>query len=180
MGLLDDAIREHLELKRKHGADPAEVAREEREALGPARSPGAAPAAGAAPAVTTEEPGGAVSAGLGEADDERPEPEAALAHDAEPDIEWSEPAPVRRGEPEGASEPGARPAPAEVPPEDALEPAGEPTIEHRVEVDDAPPPSPAVGEAGDDVLDETPEFLQDAPEHDRLWFEQKPPRDFDF
>ena len=33
---------------------------------------------------------------------------------------------------------------------------------------------------GDDVLEETPEFLQETPEHDRLWFEQKPPRDFDF
>jgi hypothetical protein len=35
MGLLDDAIREHLELKRLRGADPSEVAREERAALGP-------------------------------------------------------------------------------------------------------------------------------------------------
>src|SRR4051812_25511180 len=35
MGLLDDAIREHLELKRKHGADPEDVARQEQEALGP-------------------------------------------------------------------------------------------------------------------------------------------------
>src|SRR5439155_20403900 len=35
MGLLDDAIREHLELKRRHGADPQEVARQEDEALGP-------------------------------------------------------------------------------------------------------------------------------------------------
>ena len=33
---------------------------------------------------------------------------------------------------------------------------------------------------GEDVLEETPEFLQETPEHDRLWFEQKPPRDFDF
>jgi hypothetical protein len=33
MGLLDDAIREHLELKRRRGADPGEVAREQREAL---------------------------------------------------------------------------------------------------------------------------------------------------
>jgi hypothetical protein len=32
----------------------------------------------------------------------------------------------------------------------------------------------------EDVLEETPEFLQDTPEHDRLWFEQRPPRDFDF
>jgi hypothetical protein len=36
MGLLDDAIREHLELKRLGGADPSEVIRQEQEALGPA------------------------------------------------------------------------------------------------------------------------------------------------
>jgi hypothetical protein len=35
MGDLDDAIREHLELKRRRGADPTEVAREEQEALAP-------------------------------------------------------------------------------------------------------------------------------------------------
>jgi hypothetical protein len=29
------------------------------------------------------------------------------------------------------------------------------------------------------VLEETPEFLRESPEEDRLWFEQKPPRDFD-
>jgi hypothetical protein len=34
-------------------------------------------------------------------------------------------------------------------------------------------------EKDDDVLEETPEFLQDTPDHDRLWFEQRPPRDFD-
>ena len=37
MGLLDDAIREHLDLKRRRGADPAEIERAEREALGPVR-----------------------------------------------------------------------------------------------------------------------------------------------
>jgi hypothetical protein len=42
------------------------------------------------------------------------------------------------------------------------------------------PEASAEGEEDEDVLEETPEFLQDAPEHDRLWFEQKPPRDFDF
>ncbi len=36
MGLLDDAIREHLELRRRHGADPNEVMSKEHEALGPA------------------------------------------------------------------------------------------------------------------------------------------------
>jgi hypothetical protein len=35
MGLLDEAIREHLELKRRRGADPSAIAREEREALAP-------------------------------------------------------------------------------------------------------------------------------------------------
>jgi hypothetical protein len=41
MGLLDDAIREHLELKRRRGADPGEVAREEHEALDDPLHPGA-------------------------------------------------------------------------------------------------------------------------------------------
>ncbi len=35
MGLLDDAIREHMDLKRRRGADPGEVARIEHDALGP-------------------------------------------------------------------------------------------------------------------------------------------------
>src|SRR5271167_1175454 len=35
MGLLDDAIRDHLDLKRLRGADPVEVAREQKEALSP-------------------------------------------------------------------------------------------------------------------------------------------------
>src|SRR5436853_2240970 len=49
MGLLDDAICEHLELKRRAGADPDDIARQEREALGPIRSMGAAFPAGGAP-----------------------------------------------------------------------------------------------------------------------------------
>ncbi len=32
----------------------------------------------------------------------------------------------------------------------------------------------------EDVLEDTPDFLEDAPEDDELWFEQKPPTDFDF
>src|SRR5438477_4136757 len=40
MGILDDAIREHLDLKRRRGADPSEVERLEREALGPVRRGG--------------------------------------------------------------------------------------------------------------------------------------------
>src|SRR4051812_30430230 len=59
MGLLDDAIRDHLELKRRHGASADEVARQEKEALGPVRreAPLAAGEAGAvsAPQVFDDE-----------------------------------------------------------------------------------------------------------------------------
>jgi hypothetical protein len=44
MGVLEDAIRDHLELKRKHGASEEEVDQEEAEALGPARREFEAPA----------------------------------------------------------------------------------------------------------------------------------------
>src|SRR4051812_49360387 len=37
MGVLEEAIREHLELKRRHGASDEEVEQKELEALGPAR-----------------------------------------------------------------------------------------------------------------------------------------------
>ncbi len=54
MGLLDDAIREHLDLKRRHGADPTEVERAEREALGPVRR---APESGPGVETAPERPG---------------------------------------------------------------------------------------------------------------------------
>jgi hypothetical protein len=40
MGILDDAIREHLELKRQHGAASSELQQLEQEAFGPAARPG--------------------------------------------------------------------------------------------------------------------------------------------
>jgi hypothetical protein len=47
--------------------------------------------------------------------------------------------------------------------------------------EDTPPPAPpASGSSHEDVLEDTPQFLEDAPEDDNLWFEQKPPKDFDF
>jgi hypothetical protein len=51
------------------------------------------------------------------------------------------------------------------------------------EVEDAEPAAEAETEAphhDDDVLEETPDFLEETPEDDQLWFEQKPPKDFDF
>ena len=41
MSILDDAIREHLELKRQHGADDSELKQLEDEAFGPAERPSA-------------------------------------------------------------------------------------------------------------------------------------------
>jgi hypothetical protein len=40
MGILDDAIREHLDLKRKHGAPGDDIERLEKEAFGPPTRPG--------------------------------------------------------------------------------------------------------------------------------------------
>src|SRR4051812_24088853 len=37
MGVLEDAIREHLDLKRQHGASDEELTQQEAEALGPTR-----------------------------------------------------------------------------------------------------------------------------------------------
>jgi len=74
MGILDDAIREHLDLKRKHGAPGDDIERLEKEAFGPPTRPGdpdfeqapeAEAEAGEAPSTDTgewspvaEEPGG--------------------------------------------------------------------------------------------------------------------------
>ena len=164
MGLLDDAIREHLELKRRHGADPSEVERQEQEALGPARR-------GAAPVADAEPDAGAVSVGMLDEDEDDPRaPEAVYDDEPEDEPEPSMPA----GEPEA---PVAPPAP---PPEREPEPEREdPEAEADVAEEPAPPREAAEGER-EDVLEETPDFLQETPEHDRLWFEQKPPRDFEF
>ena len=141
MGLLDDAIREHLELKRRRGADAEEVTRQEQEALG---APQRAEFAGAAPAAA-----------------------------AEPDA--IEDAPV---EDVPAPEPELAPAPEPEPERDI--PLDQATVEYTPPPPDEPEEPPAPPQEGDeDVLEETPDFLQETPEHDRLWFEQKPPRDFD-
>ena len=43
-----------------------------------------------------------------------------------------------------------------------------------------PPASREGRDSDEDVLEETPDFLEETPEDDELWFEQKPPKDFDF
>jgi hypothetical protein len=157
MGLLDDAIREHLELKRSRGADPNEVERQEREALGATKQ--------AEFAQAESEPEAAAPEPAPPAEEEPVEPVDA-GDEREPfDVEALEPAP-----------PAAEPPP---PPDDP-----DPWLEE--ERDEVPAeealahPREEGEEPSEDVLEDTPEFLQETPEHDRLWFEQRPPRDFDW
>jgi hypothetical protein len=51
------------------------------------------------------------------------------------------------------------------------------TAEEPAPVADSEPPA---SHHEEDVLEETPDFLEETPEDDQLWFEQKPPKDFDF
>ena len=111
--------------------------------------------------------------------EERPEPDAPVA-----DHTGMEPPP--------AEDEPAEDEPPEPDRDEALgdtQPHGFPALED----DDVHEDDPVEGDAHDDpvpasededeeldVLEDTPDFLQETPEHDRLWFEQKPPRDFDF
>ena len=60
---------------------------------------------------------------------------------------------------------------------DEAEAAEEPRRGRRTDAEDATDFDPDTGH--EDVLEDTPRFLEDAPEDDDLWFEQKPPKDFD-
>jgi hypothetical protein len=151
MGVLDDAIRQHIELKRQHGASEQELERKQEEALGPARREAAAEVGGVDEGAPSEVPD--------EVDGPASESDETPFSEQETRIVSTDPAPV-------ADE-------AAAPVDDWLEP--EPDV---TDADDAAADDPA--DEPEDVLEETPEFLQETPEHDRLWFEQKPPRDFDF
>jgi hypothetical protein len=189
MGILDDAIREHLELKRKHGVAEDELQRQEEEALGPARRDVAQQHEGAEPTpghTATSEDGDAAAPAAAE--------ETVLFDMEETEVADAEP-------PDAAEAPAAEATPVEPPPveppsvepdesegdlpDDKLEPepdeddplaaeSEDEALDDQLLEDEEP-------EEGDpDVLEDTPDFLQETPEHDRLWFEQKPPRDFDF
>lgn len=209
MGLLDDAIREHLELKRRRGADPAEIERLEQEALGPAR--GAPDTMGALMHASREQAPYEADGGEDWAED--------LDEPGEWEYETSPASPMPQAPPVQATAHGLHePIAGDLASADFAEAApGEtqlqPELEDELHLDPAPPPPAAAsptpaaapsaasrphelgGEtveydvdaehvedstSAEDVLEETPEFLQDAPDHDRLWFEQRPPRDFDF
>ena len=147
MGLLDDAIREHLDLKRRRGADPTEIERAEREALGPVRR-GPEPA-GDEPLGPEADVG--ADPGYREPEGAIPDPEAALHEEPwEPfeedpelrafdDQEELPPYDAPRG-PDGDARPGDEQFYGEergpVPPQPAeFEPAAQ--------AEPAPPPHPA-------------------------------------
>ena len=202
MGLLDDAIREHLDLKRRRGADPTEIERAERDALGPVRRdyddepppafdevhddlPAAEPGAPVAISDPYDDPfadDGYEDDPFADADDAPP----ADRYENEPPVAEVPPVPPPRTVPRAAEPPaGESPRPVPVRAPDRVQPpspssrpgVGDETVEWDVERALQEEES---GERPEDPLEETPEFLQDAPEHDRLWFEQRPPRDFDF
>ena len=234
MGQLDEAIRAHLELKRKHGASEEELHAEEQEALGPVRRETAATSSPpeeqpvddvSEPEVPAEAPDV-----YAEPLEDPPAPDLAAepledlpAPDLEADPLEDLPAqdldvePLEDLPPEAFHEP-VGPLIDAGPPIDpdfaephenteaaqetvefeegteAMEPeedldALDPAASSETDAGQTPPrdfeavedpPVEGDEEEEEDVLEETPDFLQETPEHDRLWFEQKPPRDFDF
>ncbi len=286
MSILDDAIREHLELKRAHGADDAELKKLEDEAFGPPQRPDEPDPFAEAPTEFLVAPGTEAEeeADAGEggrrvpniADLQEPpaapeppeasqpateqEPIADPGHSTEErhaiaeqptemfdvqgqfeDAATEAPAPsdeelvdAERTEPRLApptedDEPADEfdeffseqrlsdelnqaleaPLPDEarlVPAEDSAaiaDPAEEEVVERPVVGEEAehreedsgefvlpesdqepaaeePAPPAASPSQHEDVLEDTPEFLEESPEDDDLWFEQKPPKDIDF
>jgi hypothetical protein len=157
MGALDDAIREHLELKRRLGADAEELKRKEDEAFGHARA-WQEDAAPLRPAPEAErdvaEAGPPVSPLAEEIEPDEVLPEDSLelepAPGFAPDSQW------KNGD--GAAHDGP----------EVLEPTA-----------DLPPALEEV-EPDEDMLEQTPDFLEQAPDQDQLWFDKKAPKDFDF
>lgn len=246
MGILDDAIRQHLELKRQHGAASSELDQLEQEVFGPAARPGDPEfETGEEPAFAGEGPGEDGDGGewAGGEDPTTVAPLAEAAPAAEPesveqpipeapedaifdvdevdlgaiDLGDDQATPAERARrehsdledtvdhpaPEVASLSeeleAAAPAPAapdsaelEVPhvsPAEEPEP-GDPEVPssaeepESLEFDELPgetvEPRAEADESDDDLLEETPDFLKDAPDGEDLWFEQGEPKDFDF
>ncbi|MEK6271621.1 MAG: hypothetical protein AABM42_03120 [Actinomycetota bacterium] len=201
MGILDDAIREHLDLKRRRGATDSELQRLEDEAFGPPSRPGE-------PDFPEQEGESAAQSGNGvaregavaeapveapipppaegeqvEQPDERDEQDAAEEETAIYDEAASEPPietldtvehelPEQEAEPEAPPPEGPGPEPAEEPEPAEQEPGPAAEGDETSEEDESQPE--------EDVLADTPDFLRDAPEDDELWFEQGKPKDFDF
>ena len=184
MGLLDDAIREHLELKRLRGADPGRVAHEEREALGPVRRD-----AGAEDDGHDEQQDAPSDADGSFFSGSESGPASELSEAGQETVEINMAAELDKGRGAGHGEraSGVRQTHAQARAEESLEwevpsdRADEPAdVAGQTGVDSPFDGDSAAGEHVEDVLEETPDFLRETPEQERLWFEQRPPRDFDF
>jgi hypothetical protein len=160
MGSLDDAIREHLELKRRLGASDDELKEKEAEAFGKGNRP-------APPEPEAARP---------------PEPAPAAEPFVDDELAAAEPAPngqpsTEEWDPADFADSTQRARGAD----EIFEPDEVPADESLTVRDARPAHDEAAGEPpAEDVLEETPEFLEETPEQDRLWFEQRPPKDFDF
>jgi hypothetical protein len=172
MGLLDDAIREHLESKRLKGADPGDVAREERDALGTTEAAGAA----------AEDQGGhgnstsVVANQRGDESASGPQAEFSPGQETvELDMGSMLGSDLSASLGDADSTAAHEPPPSYVHGDDLSDPLewevpeGGDSVDEQVDSRD-----------DEDVLEQTPDFLRDTPEQERLWFEQRPPRDFDF
>jgi hypothetical protein len=282
MSILDDAIREHLELKRAHGADSAELKKLEDEAFGPPARPdepdslaeaptefmaSEAEAAGSKEDAAEAQPSGRRESNIADLQ-EAPEPkedlqeepvpqeeseahaegeQSATEHEAVPEPDAGHSTEERHaiaeqptehfdveGEIEAAPDAKTSPSDEELVDAEISEPRLAPVDsideveeeeednyfseqrlsdelsqaldaplpdeqevtdaeEHEVaetdergseededDFEDEEEPEGEAAPAHEDVLEDTPDFLEDAPEDDDLWFEQRPPKDFDF
>jgi hypothetical protein len=189
MGVLEEAIRDHLALKRRHGAADEELRRQEAEALGAARREGTA--APSEQEVDSEEPRESRVS-----EPRRVEPPPVKAAGAEPAPGEREDVSVDVADRETVIH-----TPSDVEPESApaTEPQGleleigpEPTAGPGPDEEKEPPADvlPPVTEDGDPVEDDAPRQEKPSseaepesgaePEQDRLRFERKPPADLDF
>jgi hypothetical protein len=151
MGILDEAIREHLELKRVHGATQDELARLEKEAFGPPTRPG--------------EPD------FPDSEDAAAAAETAGEQPAEPIVEGSAEPPIVDEVPTGVTV-DETVAPPPIP----LDAAPEPEVveEHAILEDEEPPPEP-VPELVDEALDEdvAADEPEDAGEETAAFYDQE-------
>jgi hypothetical protein len=173
MGILDEAIREHLELKRRHGADDSELKQLEGEAFGAPGRPGDEEAAPDPLAEAPTEFMTAPEAALEATGEERPERDA-------PDIAALQEAP------EAPAEPVEEEAPEPAQEEEELPPAEEeqPAMEHEVIADQptemydvaAEIAAEGSGEAEAVIEEEVAaagEAGEEAEEEDDFWDEQR-------
>jgi hypothetical protein len=158
MGILDEAIREHLELKRQHGADDSELSKIEDEAFGPPARPGDLEGEPALTDAEAEAPTAYMPAPETEA------PEAALPADEVPPADEAPPGPPPAEPATDAPLDEAHPAIEQEAIAAETEPPSvdQPTEHYDVEADLPAPPPPAgppeteaeVGEEEDAFFDE--------------------------